>query len=248
MNTTAPDNIVRRIQGLLNLAANNPSEAEATAAAEKASALLAEYNLTAAAMPDANPTSVDNTLGHTKATTKAGTPWIRYLWQAVAQLNFCDYCYSSGNHRTYHSVIGTPVNVQVTIQMATYLTDAIRALAKRSAKTGNYDAKWQHGFNCGCGDRVSSRVRERLADLKANRTPKTATVNSSLSANLPALYESNDRQLSAYMRDVMHTRKTSQRRTTSTDYYGRQAGRAAGNSIGLDTQVGSSATSHARLS
>lgn len=86
--TPAQQDVVGKIEKLLRLAAKNPNEHEAKAAADKANAMLLEHNLTMAAV-EAN--SGDK--GKREDTKLAGGLYHfqRDLWRAVADLNFCLY-------------------------------------------------------------------------------------------------------------------------------------------------------------
>jgi Protein of unknown function (DUF2786) len=83
------ERVAERIRKLLALANNNPSEAEAAIALERASALMAEHNLTMAQV-DAHGTG-DERVEEKHNAAYRGQTWARLIWGSVAQLNFCMY-------------------------------------------------------------------------------------------------------------------------------------------------------------
>jgi len=87
------EKLAERIQKLLRLAGNNPSEREAAAAMERAYALMEEHNLTMAQV-DAHG-SGDERLQESFYGDYRGQTWARDIWSGVAKLNFCMYAYLS---------------------------------------------------------------------------------------------------------------------------------------------------------
>lgn len=88
MRDALPDEtILKRLQGLLNLAAKNSNPEEAASAAAKAQELLARYNLTAESVEQGRAAADGK---REQAAVDGGTyAWQRELWGAVARLNFC---------------------------------------------------------------------------------------------------------------------------------------------------------------
>lgn len=100
MNTTPEisDNLVRKIQLLLNLAARSEgNEAEAAAAMSKAQELLAAYNLDLSTVQDkvvAGGTAqreADSKRDYARANRSAMYKWQRSLVQTIAEANYCRY-------------------------------------------------------------------------------------------------------------------------------------------------------------
>lgn len=240
----APDaSIVARIQKLLALASSS-NEHEAALAAERAADLLQKHNLS---MDELRTEDASSSIGHGTPYTKAGSPWIRYLWQSVAKLNFCGYAYSTANHRTYHYVIGTQANVTATTLMAEYLTAKVYDLCTSAAATALADphdplppsekGRFSTAFREGCGRRIALRLRRRYEDLIAAPTPSTSSTNP---GNLPALYNSHESAVADYMAETLGTAPTKARRSAVSHAQGLAQGRAAGDQVGLDTQIASS--------
>ena len=216
--------IVDKIQKLLALTESS-NEHEAALAAEKAHELLAEHNLSMAQVESAGKKEkLNDQVGHTSATSKLGARWVRNLWQATARLYFCEYLYSSGNHRTYHTVIGSEANTTTACHMAEFFTKSVVKMSKGSDSQGS--------FRTGCALRLVTRLNE-MRKL-AQEQPVTASNKS----NLPALYEQTKEQLDNYISDTWKDVKTLPSKEFSiADSNAYSAGRKAANSIGLNTQT-----------
>src|SRR6516165_6134887 len=104
------EKLAERIRKLLALAGNNPSEAEAAIAMERASALLAEHNLTMAEVETLG--TDDERIEGTHKSERARQTWARSLWGAVADLNFCFHCYTP-------RIFGEPTSVDEHILIGT---------------------------------------------------------------------------------------------------------------------------------
>lgn len=135
---------MEQIQKLLNLAAKNPNEHEAAAAASKAQELLSRYNLDVATIEKAGDAKAGK---REQAMVDGGTyAYQRELWKAVADLNYCFHWVQpfrvwskskrvgTGRERfttegyvmkQRHVIVGRIVNTQATKIMAQYLQSAI---------------------------------------------------------------------------------------------------------------------------
>ena len=216
--------IVDKIQKLLALTESS-NEHEAALAAEKAHELLAEHNLSMAQVESASKKEkLNEQVGHTSATSKLGARWVRNLWLATARLYFCEYLYSRGNHKTYHTVIGSEANTTTACHMAEFFTQSVVEMSKGSSS--------QSSFRTGCALRLVARLNE-MRKL-AQEQPVTASNKS----NLPALYEQTKEQLDNYISDTGGELKNVPSRNFSiADSNAYDAGRKAANSIGLNTQT-----------
>ena len=216
--------IVDKIQKLLALTESS-NEHEAALAAEKAHELLAEHNLSMAQVESASKKEkLNEQVGHTSATSKLGARWVRNLWLATARLYFCEYLYSRGNHKTYHTVIGSEANTTTACHMAEFFTQSVVEMSKGSSS--------QSSFRTGCALRLVARLNE-MRKL-AQEQPVTASNKS----NLPALYEQTKEQLDNYISDTLGELKNVPSRNFSiADSNAYDAGRKAANSIGLNTQT-----------
>ena len=186
--------IVDKIQKLLALTESS-NEHEAALAAEKAHELLAEHNLSMAQVESASKKEkLNEQVGHTSATSKLGARWVRNLWLATARLYFCEYLYSRGNHKTYHTVIGSEANTTTACHMAEFFTQSVVEMSKGSSS--------QSSFRTGCALRLVARLNE-MRKL-AQEQPVTASNKS----NLPALYEQTKEQLDKIQATINNINRT----------------------------------------
>lgn len=184
--------VLERVQKLLALSGRNTSQAEASAAAEKASALLAEHNLTMAAVGEAG--AGEGGRRAKEYTAGGGYEYERRLWQAVAEANFCMYLYRQTivprthrdartesyadpfwreNRRVWqHMLIGRQVNIAATRAMAGYLQQAIERLVRdrlrerlgtESVNT-QMRSRWAVSYREGAAWEIIGRIREQLRE------------------------------------------------------------------------------------
>ena len=222
--------ITKKIQALLALS-NSPNEHEALAAASKAHALIAKYNLSLTEI-QATDTENTDTVGHRTTSSKIGATWIRQVWQSTAKLYFCDYMYSRGSHKTNHWLIGAEHNTVVAQSMAEYLTSTVVRMSKT---VPNFQ---EASFRQGCAHRLAHNMRElRVKDT----TPATTS-----DSNLPVLYAHHDRIIKDYMKATFGESKASKSRSIKIgSNAGYTAGRAAADNISLNTQLNSNSNQKA---
>jgi hypothetical protein len=168
--TAVPESVIARVRKLLALAGNNSNENEANAAALKAQAILAEYNLEMSSIDDSEPASVDATREKDEGSIAATSDWQVTLMKAVAEANFCAHWTvevlarrTNGTGRLRmrrrHCLVGRSVNVLVVKEMYSYLMGTMERLCPYEDKRDRSTKSW---FN-GCSDRLQSR----LSDLRA---------------------------------------------------------------------------------
>lgn len=193
--------ILKRIQGLLNLASKNTSSEEASSAAAKAQELLARYNLDVATVE--NSTAIKDGKRE-QAMVDGGTyAWQRELWGAVAGLNFCVHWVQSyevwtkakrvGNgrdrfttegyvYKKRHALIGRIVNTRATMAMAGYLQQAIeRALLERlhgDALTYQQQrfSTWAVDYRRGATKRLLDKLNDRRSEMEAKEAERLRKV------------------------------------------------------------------------
>jgi hypothetical protein len=232
------EDVLAKVAKLLALS-TSPNEHEAAAAMEKAHSLLADHNLSMSQVKLPGTESADP-VGHATAESKIGAPWIRAIWQSTAKLYFCDYAYSKGrNHNTNHWVIGTAANSATACQMAHYFTETVIRLSNEAAKTHDDTFDVSKGvfianFRKGCSNRLAIRMRDKR--MEAEETPVTSD-----GSNLPAIYKDTAAQNQDYMKNELGTKEGKSRAVSVTHNAGYRAGSNAGNSVGLDTQIGGTA-------
>jgi hypothetical protein len=193
-NATLPDDaVLKRLQGLLNLAAKNSSPEEAASAAAKAQELLARYNLDVATVEGARPEDGKREEARVDGGTYA---WQRELWAAVARLNFCVHWvqvyevydkrrimvdrYGDGRRhldpgvvlKKRHVLVGRVVNTRATVALAGYLQQAIeRALVERLHGDKNEVqqqrfSRWAVSFRRGAARRILEKLDDRRRELE----------------------------------------------------------------------------------
>jgi hypothetical protein len=241
------EKILDKVKKLLALAGNNPNENEAQQAANRAHALLAEYNL-----------SLSDVESHSKFEDKFITdsdlmteslPWRRPLAAMVAKMYFCSYVFAFQKKPTpdracgyirydKHYFIGARHNVEVAKHMFSYLNDTIERLANEGSM--GYPMRertpFRTAFKAACAGRVCTRIQQRIDESK-----KGPTVTNSGGTNLPALanlYDQVSKKLDKYLDQQFPGHRTSKSRGRPSHTEGTIAGRRAGDSIGLDQQVG----------
>lgn len=234
------EKILERVAKLLNLAGNNPNEAEAAAAIEKAHAILAEHNLTLAAVQAHGQKVEQGDRDASKTGTKFSEKYYKWIWMACADLNYCKMFSHRPNPKlrdTYYTVVGRQVNVIVATQMAMYLCQTIRRLANEEAvRTGRKDHAFKNASLAGC----ATRLYHRIEALRKQEVSSTGAGNS----NALAIWSGAEEEANAeFIEKVMgiKLRTAVARKAKAYDRSGYAAGAAAGEKVSLNQQVGGSA-------
>jgi hypothetical protein len=246
MSTAALDKVIDRIRKLLALA-TSANENEAAAAALKAQALLAEYNLDMSAIREEQTEAfvIDEEL-HTDS-----RPWRRTLAANVARLYFAEYFYGYVKQPTLeracgyirfdrHNFVGSPHNVLVAKSIFMYLCDTIERLAVVGSMTHPVSGRtsYRTSFRHACANRLSERLAERYGAV-------TNTLLHNDGRNLPALYESTREAVQAFMNErVGDVRAVVKSRGRIHSLEGAIDGNKAGDAIGLDVQVEQGTSTH----
>ena len=232
------ERIAERIRKLLALANNNPSEVEAAIALERASALMAEHNLTMAQV-DAHGTGDERVEEKHNAAYRQQT-WARLIWGSVCDLNFCLYCYwcsqrrEGGREVDEHKIIGTRSNVETTKAMVDYLITTIERLARESEFIGQRDL---HAFKLGCARRLSVRLDLLRHKRAEEKKPPSASSTLPVLRDVYAAHQAANEDTYA----KIHGKRPkfaagSALGTSSLGAYER--GQRAGSKVSLNTQVG----------
>lgn len=180
--------VLDKVEKLLRLAAVNPNESEAAAAAAKAQDLLAAYNLDMSAVEERGSDGK-----RLKEEFEGGRhEWQQDLWRAVARLNFCLYFaqtlfvesplgksrdivtdengrkrFATGVYQYRHTVVGKKVNVIATRTMATYLEGVCDRIVKERVRDNNErpNGRWANSFRSGITEKVVLKIYERRREL-----------------------------------------------------------------------------------
>lgn len=242
---TQREKVLDKVRKLLALS-KSPNEAEATAAAEKAQALLAEYNLT---MSEVDLKA--ETISTDASTATESRPWTRLFATSLAELYFCHYFYVFRKVPTkkrkcgyvrydVHAFTGAKHNVEVAKLMFSYLVQTIDRLAHEAAK--GYSVKERSrfitSFRVACATRIGVRLEERLCKVKTPPAPAERIAGGQQLA-LANLYSVSQQQVRDYLNSTELGRSLTikdQKRTISS-MAGAIAGDEAGRKISLDTQI-----------
>lgn len=237
--------MIEKIRKLLALA-QSANEHEAALAAERAQAMLAEYNIALSEVATEEKDAEDENIVIEVGGMTSSYPWRRPLASAVAKMYFCEYFFQTIRSRSgstdQHSFVGAAHNVSVACMMFKYLDETIDRLAKQGALSvpANQRSPFRTAFRAACSLRVQQRIMQRIADAKAGKVQATEG-----GKNLPALlnlYESWDARNKAHINDKVGPLRTRvSKLRTSLHVGGASAGREAGDRVGLDPQVGKGA-------
>ncbi len=251
--------VLDRIRKLMALS-ESPNEHEAAAAADKAQALLAQYNLSALDLVEKKgPTLIfDNEL------VTESRPWLRPIVGACCKLYFCEtyytftYNYRSGAAKPNSyvrtdtwTIVGDVQNVMVAKMMATYLMKAVERLASEAGANQPKAAKsaFLQAFKMGAAARLHIRLYRRREEAMAGQMKIEAGLLEGGKTNLPALrsmYEVAEQQAKDAIQEKVG-KMGKNRKTTVKSNAGFAAGYKAGDTIGLDQQVGGSTGTNKRL-
>lgn len=244
--------VMEKIAKLLALAGNNPSESEAAAAAEKAQALLAEYNLDVSDVRTAGKLG-DNVFIVDDDLRTDSLPWRRTLAAMVGKLYFCEYFYTfkkehirtrkvrangMPGYKRYdiHSFVGEKHNLAVAKMMFSYLNDTIERLSIEGSLNYplNERSRYRTSFKAACSNRLCWRINERI------EAAKKGEVKTESGTNLPALaslYDQTKAKLDNFISIKVGKLDSKAVRHTQSHFGGMTEGHIAGDKIGLDQQV-----------
>jgi hypothetical protein len=227
------NDILAKIQALLNLADNNSSAAEAALAAGRAQALLEKYHLT---MADVAAAQEETFQEDAEPLCDVRNGWQPILCDAVTKANQCYGFTSSSGYR----IVGKPSNIAIVRYFYTYLEREILRLCKAAVLRGQLDdidgstsgepgipsdATSRRAYCLGAAGEVGARLRaEREAThARANASGQTAAI---------VKLDGEAAALKRWAVERYNLRNRAPVRTTAHDAYA--AGRAAGRSISLN--------------
>lgn len=240
---TNQESLIEKIRKL-NAKANDKSvtEAEAALYAQKVAQLLQEHNLTEAAIQVKEDVEE---VGEARIyNSKTGDTWCQTMAGAVARLYFCDIYLNRLGQNVKIAFVGKPHNVEVATSMTLYLIKTIGRLANEYARSPAAISDWNYtftrarnGFERGAGMRMYERLAQMKREQTANEPQRSATGTPS---NLPALYQDESMLVKAYMSKIGLRAGRGGGVTNSGQHAAH--GRAAANSISLNSQVGSTSS------
>lgn len=223
MNT---EQIMDRIAKLMAKAKGTNNENEAAIFAEKAAELLAEHNLTEEMLRHRDADREQGPIGGHPYAGRVPDQWRQWILNGCSKLYFCQLIMTGRGKKTY-TFYGREHNAKVASMMSDYLF----ATVKRMAREYSPVKAEQNDFRKGAGLRLNQRLRE-LHDLQNPPQP----VGASNPDGLPALYANEARAVDSYIAELFPNLRTGKSRPARMGA-GAQAGRAAADRIGLNTQV-----------
>lgn len=237
--------IAETIRALLAKSQGTDNEHEAAAFAAKAAELLQKHNLDLASVEAAARTTGE-AVSEVKLDWRYTDPWRMSIVRDTARLYFCRIYTTrrvekDGKGRWVErkgvAIVGKPHNTAVAVSMTEYLVKTtLRLAAEYSTERGQ-----RLPFERGCGERIAQRLRtikyeQELASARDAGYEDAASASSN-PGNLPALYKSE----LVLVEDFMATLGlVPGRRSTgsSLDGHHAAAGRRAGDTVSLSTQIG----------
>lgn len=246
MTMTEKEKVIERIRKLLALS-TSANEHEAALAAERAQALLAQYNLSRSDVDRSE--EQEFVMDYDEVTDSR--PWRRGLATMVAQLYFCTYMFDWRKEPTtsrrcgyfrydVHIFIGARHNMEVAKLMFKYLYETVERLAASGAKDIPLKERssYETSFRTTCSARLCWRIREMIDNAKNGR----AIVDGK---NLPALihlYDKAEMELGEFMEGKSKT--VVPRGGLINHERGRNDGYKAGGEIGLNPQMDQTKVGH----
>lgn len=231
--TASPiSDIANKVRKLLALANNNANEHERQVAMDAAQKLLDEHNLS---MFDCQGEA--ETISHVEQQRHTDIklhPFVRNILSAACRLyNTTFYMSSQGTtgNLKHPVLIGTPENIEVTLNVAAWLMDSVTNESKRLFSR-QVD---RNSFKIGASEVIRSRVIEMLK--KPIEQPKNSN-RTSLMVVRNALQTANDAYLKKHVPNLTQSRS----RATVNSSSGYYAGREYGSNVSLNRQVTGSST------
>lgn len=225
------DKIIERVQKLLNLAGNNPSETERDAAMKKALAILAEHNMTMEQV-EKTTTRRERDVGHMTANGRSG-PWIKGTYAAIGRLYFCEYVFMSLGKRTVHYFIGEQANCAVAHQIAAWVSEALWKEGMAGKRRTGSNNTYLTSFLNHASDVLLARVDQMIREARKGET----VVDGKNLPVLASLYDTSYEENVDYIEKALKPKKVRTRKTVQ-DAMGAMHGAEAARRINLRPQVG----------
>lgn len=161
--------IVNRIKGLMAHAGNCQTQEEAEAYMAKAFDLLAKHNLSMANLDATDQEKVNRDEHHGRTWNQ---PWEAQVWQAVAELYFCDFWITSrGTDPSTYNVVGRESNRLTVENVAEMVVETGKRMARAYAKDnpGN-SVSLSNNFKKGFARGVCLKAKELMEAAKQEGT------------------------------------------------------------------------------
>lgn len=240
LNESEKARILSRLKKLLAMAndSGGASEQERETAMRMAHSLMAKYNMTMAEAEASGAKSDEPRTG--SPLEMKDYPWMTICARALADLFFCHHFQSrSGSAgKLKHYFVGKESNVYTAQKMTKYIISSIDREGMKMARSSGADSisNYWRSFCKGAAHQVRLRCEKLRAEAEAAsstaKTPGTALV-------LASLYATEDRANVLFIEDKMGVKLKSVNTTMrNTSAHAAAAGRAYGDKIGLNRQIG----------
>ncbi|MEG5041592.1 MULTISPECIES: DUF2786 domain-containing protein [unclassified Microcoleus] len=225
----ADTSIVERIKKLLALATSS-NENESTAAAQKASLLLAQYNLSLADLGPSHQEEIDE---NSVETTSKFVTWKMMLLSGIADANGCNAMRNTYTGSMF--LVGTSTNLIVCKHLYEYLSSAIEKRANYRKGNGRGLA-YLNAFRVGCATRLRQRLLEQKQEMEESGIPGSGDVAATPGIVVRSMFEKNQQAIADYLEGrgaKVKTRSGSQVSSAAGFYSGYEVG----DKISLHKQV-----------
>lgn len=225
----AETSIVDKIKKLLALATSS-NENESTAAAQKASLLLAQYNLSLA---DLGPNQQEEIDESRVETTSKFVTWKMILLSGIAEANGCNAMRNSYTGSMF--LVGNSTNLIVCTHLYEYLSQAIERRAKYRKGNGRGLA-YLNAFRVGCATRLRQRLLEQKQEMEESGIPGVGDGAATPGIVVRSMFEKNQQAIADYLENLGAKVKTRTGSQISSEA-GFNTGYEVGDKISLHKQV-----------
>lgn len=217
-----------KILKLLRLA-ESANENEAALAAERAAELAIKHGI------DISTLNTDTDYLDDKVESRKREQWVAFLAGAIAQLNACKCYLSDGD---YHFV-GRPSSVAACKATLQYLIQTIKRLNREAVSSYNWSREerqqYRKSFRLHASLRVTERLRQKLADMKAHGIKTEGSTTNALTVQ--SYFKQEQENITAFLDGKVKLGKSRAVRITTKSAHGAIDGAKAGSSISLDEQI-----------
>ena len=164
---------------------------------------------------------------------------------AVAQLYFCKYfiMHIPGTSKQRHYFVGRQSNVATCREMANYINKSIQKQANKEQREIGADSTWNRSFCKGAASQIARRCALLREEAEAaNSSPSTGTA-----IVLASVYKTELEANQKLIEQEGHILRSSKSNTRNTDAHAFASGKAYGNSISLNRQLGGANSSNRQL-
>ncbi len=219
-------NIIEKINKLLALA-NSSNENEAAVAVEKASLLLAQYNLSLADLGSDDLTDITELVVET---TSKFISWKMLLLSGIAEANGCQAL--RNNYKGNMKLIGSHASLIVCQNLYDYLSKAIDRRAKYRQGRGR---AYLNAFRVGCATRLSQRLADQRQEIENSGIAGSSEAAATPAIVVRSMFEKSESAIAEYLKQQGVQIKTQSYQLSSE--LGFNSGYQVGDQISLHKQM-----------